>query len=740
LTAAWPVQVIVNPSNVAQRYALWSNGRVDAIGGAAVTGITAPGVTFYDRLDQPVAMAIWITNWTTGQGYVLDFQGGYQPLNGATEITSSAGVNNNGLPYVSSRLYIDWTWDPNGTGRGYVLDIWGQLWPFGGAVNPPRTGRRFATPVARKLEATWSAGAATKVITLDYFGGLHADFGANVSGANGPYWPGWDAARDFAVSDWTASPQKGYVLDLYGGANPFGGAPATVGGPYQVGADQARTLNIINPSNPLELFQVWNNGQQFDYVSSTPPTIVCGNGVSEVQTVTITGTPTAGTFTLTFGGNTTAATAFNATASTVQTNLRALASIGGTNVTVTGGPGPGTPYVVTFGGTLAQTNVAQMTASSSFTGGTSPTTTVTTTVDGVTASPSNTVTTTTRPTLSWSYTDAQSDSQAVWQVYLFTQTYVTAHTGIDTNPAAFASGALAYGTDTNPTTRGVVADIDLPNASYKYYVRSSDSSGLWSAWASRQWTQNVTMPSTPTSLTATPDQTNFLVTLSVNATTGGTSTAIRFEYSDDGGTTWLAVRGGEAVNLQSTTTIIDYDPPLGVTRTYRAYAFGSSPRIASTLSTTATALINKKTFVLTCTDNNTLGGEVNVVDKPAWTRPVKAGVFEGIGARFPTVVSDGVPKARKISLKIDTNSRAEWDLVRQVIEANSTIVLRDPFGDVAYCRVVGDWSREQMRRAPSATETTSLRHAHQTVVPLVEIAPPVVTSALSTVPPGPGSS
>ena len=38
----------------------------------------------------------------------------------------------------------------------------------------------------------------------------------------------------------------------------------------------------------------------------------------EVQTVTITGGPTGGTFTLTWGGQTTAAIAYNATAATVQ--------------------------------------------------------------------------------------------------------------------------------------------------------------------------------------------------------------------------------------------------------------------------------------------------------------------------------------------------------------------------------------------------------------------------------------
>lgn len=107
-----------------------------------------------------------------------------------------------------------------------------------------------------------------------------------------------------------------------------------------------------------------------------------GPDTAEVQTVTITGTPTGGTFTLSFGGQTTSALAHNSTATTVQDALRNLDNVGTNNVTVTGGPGPGTPYVVTFG--TSQGNVPQMTAAHAFTGGTSPNIAVTTTTPGVT--------------------------------------------------------------------------------------------------------------------------------------------------------------------------------------------------------------------------------------------------------------------------------------------------------------------------------------------------------------------
>lgn len=93
--------------------------------------------------------------------------------------------------------------------------------------------------------------------------------------------------------------------------------------------------------------------------------------VDDVQTVSITGAPTGGTFTLTFGGNTTVGIAPNASAATVQADLVALASIGTGNVTVTGSAGG--PWLVDFTGTLGYAAQTQMTTNfSGLTGGTSP--------------------------------------------------------------------------------------------------------------------------------------------------------------------------------------------------------------------------------------------------------------------------------------------------------------------------------------------------------------------------------
>lgn len=109
-------------------------------------------------------------------------------------------------------------------------------------------------------------------------------------------------------------------------------------------------------------------------------------GVNEVQTVTITGTPTGGTFTLSYGGATTAPIAYNANAAAVQAALVALSTIGAGNVVCGGGGLPGTPITVTFQSNLGALDVPVLTANGAgLTGGATPAVSVTTTTPGVTA-------------------------------------------------------------------------------------------------------------------------------------------------------------------------------------------------------------------------------------------------------------------------------------------------------------------------------------------------------------------
>jgi len=112
------------------------------------------------------------------------------------------------------------------------------------------------------------------------------------------------------------------------------------------------------------------------------------SSVNEVQTLTITGTPTGGNFKLKFKGQKTAAIAYNANAAAVQAALEALVPIGTGNVTCGGGGLPGTPVTITFTGALAgspQPAIEFVSTDNALTGGTSPNGSVAVTTKGVAA-------------------------------------------------------------------------------------------------------------------------------------------------------------------------------------------------------------------------------------------------------------------------------------------------------------------------------------------------------------------
>jgi hypothetical protein len=90
-----------------------------------------------------------------------------------------------------------------------------------------------------------------------------------------------------------------------------------------------------------------------------------------VQTATITGSPTGGTFTLSYGGQTTAALAYNAAAATVRLALEALSNVAPGDLDVQGSAGG--PYQIAFTGNPSAVDYTLFTASATgLTGGTSP--------------------------------------------------------------------------------------------------------------------------------------------------------------------------------------------------------------------------------------------------------------------------------------------------------------------------------------------------------------------------------
>lgn len=92
-----------------------------------------------------------------------------------------------------------------------------------------------------------------------------------------------------------------------------------------------------------------------------------GFGAERTFTVTISGTPTGGTWTFTVDGQTATGLLYNITATNLRSALEALSSVGAGHVTVTGSAGG--PYTVVFDETVSGTPTVN---GSGLTGGTTP--------------------------------------------------------------------------------------------------------------------------------------------------------------------------------------------------------------------------------------------------------------------------------------------------------------------------------------------------------------------------------
>jgi hypothetical protein len=155
----------------------------------------------------------------------------------------------------------------------------------------------------------------------------------------------------------------------------------------------ASTLTLVTLPQPVQYQNIWGDflesvqvynlpvgtflGESENDITKVAAYTGWGSNADDEQTVSITGTPTGGTFTLTFNGQTTAGIAYDASAATVAAAVGALSNVGTPNIAGTGGALPGTPVVLTFQGLLADAAQTVMTANSAgLTGGTSPTVSV----------------------------------------------------------------------------------------------------------------------------------------------------------------------------------------------------------------------------------------------------------------------------------------------------------------------------------------------------------------------------
>jgi hypothetical protein len=156
-----------------------------------------------------------------------------------------------------------------------------------------------------------------------------------------------------------------YSFDnIYSPFYPLNRANLSYTGHVDLAPKTAMKLLVEADANGMgNLIYLQNGMSQFMRINAQ------GGVIDNNQTVSL-GTPSAGTFSLTYKGQTASGLAYNITSSALATALQGLSTIGATGCTVAGGPGNTTPFVVTFTGALASDTTAMTGSGAGLTGGT----------------------------------------------------------------------------------------------------------------------------------------------------------------------------------------------------------------------------------------------------------------------------------------------------------------------------------------------------------------------------------
>lgn len=750
-------KIAVNPADKTKRYALYSNGFIQPIGGAlpvpmgdaSLNSPPSPSAPLW-QASEP-AMSFQVLNWATPSGYTLDMWGHIWPWGGIAGVAGAVQPLTGGPEYLfgtgggfSSPIYgfvIDFIMDPGGSGTGYFLQYNGDVIGVGTGVPAVFHTTVIPDTAARQLQMDW---ASKRYWVLDNMGRITGYNGGNspavvdVNGVSATY-PAWIWGRGgqlgqggFRLYDKSATP-KGWVVDAFGRVYRVGAAQDAPGFPMSAIREWV-DLEIIDDGtgvNPLRLLVVGAQARQFEYVVSTAPVAV----VTEPSgTLTTANKPWVGwqyidregdgqasyevriaNSTAYLAGTTNEVQSLNQTGAPTGGSVRlgfqrsATAPISATTTIANNAaaatiqaalealPNIGTGGVVCAGGPW----------------GTAP---VTVTFQGQMAG--------------WDWPPMTIYSNNFTGGVTPTIAISTTTPGVGANPAAISNVWSKLGTDLVTRVRD---EVDLPNTTtYRAFVRVTDTSVKTSSWDFKQFATNFTPLSLPTVVASNVGGAQG-VSLSVTAATGvGLPGTARFavQYQDMGSATWYNVRNGDALvpNGSGQASVLDFEAPFGMVRTYRAVTYindsasdswQQSPWSASVNNT----LLPQNIWVLQNPFNTTQATVVRVQEFEPVARTLST-TFTAVNRDDPIVLSDGKPKLPAIELKLWALSTTERNRIEALVNSAQVLCLRNPFGECFYIKVEGEFKKKLLRASPLKTETTSLRDARDISVQFQSVKRP----------------
>jgi hypothetical protein len=317
----------------------------------------------------------------------------------------------------------------------------------------------------------------------------------------------------------------------------------------------------------------------------------------------------------------------------------------------------------------------------------------TTTQPTVTVSaPTGTITDSSRPEVSWTFTDSDGDDQDFYQVKVYTQTQYSAGLFDPSVTEAFWDSGVV-GTDDNATT---IREY-LTDGIYRAYVRVAKSvSGVpfYSAFEYVQFTIDTTPPVTP-DLTATFQSASNRVLLEIDGTSvSGSfdSQVFQVQRSDDAGGTWADVTGGASLvpDGLAESSLYDYAAPRAATSYYRVRSVGTlgENEVATPWSAEVTVSVtNDQSWWLKAVSLPSINRGSLKVNPGFDVNPLEQiGIFRPIGRRTPVIVSSGL-QGEDGTFTISTLGDAEFDAVWALATHTGSLLLQTPQAEQKYIRI-----------------------------------------------------
>lgn len=316
------------------------------------------------------------------------------------------------------------------------------------------------------------------------------------------------------------------------------------------------------------------------------------------------------------------------------------------------------------------------------------------------SAPTGTITTTTAPDVTWTYTDTDNETQAFYQIKVFTSAvYGGGGFSADTSTATWDSGEIAS------SDSSAVVNALLSPDTYRAYVRvakSINGEPFWSDWAFSNFVISYTAPTIPT-LVATWNSSlgraSFVLTGAVP--TGYSSQYYQVQRSDDSGLNYYYVRNAETItpNVSYVGSAVDYEAPRGLTAYYRCRSVGvdaNDNEYPSAWGTVQQILItNDATWWFKAVTEPTINkGSIRILRELDVQKDEPNIVFRPLGADKPKVVA-GPIQGEDGGYTIKTVNQTEWDNLLPLLDYQGIILSQNPYGYQKYIRITSrGWTEE----------------------------------------------